>query len=60
LRAGGYQPRNIQEQVDAIMLRLAGEPRERGVPDEGMARGYMPTSQPRNLRDVADNIVAQL
>ena len=56
----GYPPRNIQEQVDAIMLRLAGEPEPESAPDDGMSHGYAPPPPPRNWRDTADSIVAQL
>lgn len=59
----GYQPRNIQEQVDAIMQRLAGGPEARGATDDGMAHGNAlpaPPPQPRNWREAADAIVAQL
>lgn len=62
-----YQPRNIQEQVDAIMLRLAGAPEQyrtpEQVPDDGISQSYAspaPASPPRNWRDTADAIVAQL
>ena len=58
--SGAYPPRNIQEQVDAIMLRLAGEPEPESAPDDGMSHGYAPPPPPRNWRDTADSIVAQL
>ncbi|MGQ0675143.1 MAG: hypothetical protein ACT4N4_03520 [Rhodospirillales bacterium] len=59
----GYQPRNIQEQVDRIMQRLGGGPNPMGVPDDGISQSYAqpaPPSPPRHWRDVADGIAAQL
>ncbi len=42
------------------MRRLAGEPEPQDVPDDGISSGYTPAPQPRNWRDTADTIVAQL
>ncbi len=57
---GGYQPRNIQEQVDAIVRRLNNEAEPMSAPGDGIAQAYAPAPQPRNWRDAADAIVAQL
>lgn len=56
----GYQPRNIQEQVDAIMRRLNGEAEPMNAPGDGIAQSYAPAPQPLGWRDTADAIVAQL
>ena len=60
LGTGGNQPRNIREQVDAIMLRLADGQEPEAAPGDDVSRDYMPAPPPRNWRDTADAIVAQL